>query len=413
MFRSKILWIFFPVFSLLLAAGTPGLYGQSLFGTWQDSQFNITLKLNQDGTYQLQHPNGTSQGTYGVNGNAFWLQDSYGMSTVWYTILRFNQNEFILSDVNGVVINFRRQQQQPQATIPTTPAKTPSTTPTSPAKTLAEKDGLALTSHHIDTGVGLIQFIIGQAVKPSEVKELESQSIVEFNQNPSYFINEMNSLEQSLTTIRSFTDPVRIGLTRQELFSALYQATHTMRERDKPLLIQVLNRYIKVLAYDQANNLVLTDRDADGMLNYLAFNSELAGQTVTVTDSLRQSYASDLIRNFSSMPLETKQLLCSASLIWQLLDANWNMLTPAQKQQYKQAYMAQIAQTSQNSPVYDYQYESPQPRGRSSSDSMRDWNARQNMYSMMNQMNMDSHALSLNIIENIGGTGNYWSVVDY
>jgi hypothetical protein len=32
---------------------------------------------------------------------------------------------------------------------------------------------------------------------------------------------------------------------------------------------------------------------------------------------------------------------------------------------------------------------------------------------MMNEMNMNTHATSLNIIENTGGTGNYWSVVDY
>jgi hypothetical protein len=31
----------------------------------------------------------------------------------------------------------------------------------------------------------------------------------------------------------------------------------------------------------------------------------------------------------------------------------------------------------------------------------------------MNDMSLNNHALSLNIIENIGGTGNYWSVVDY
>ena len=46
-------------------------------------------------------------------------------------------------------------------------------------------------------------------------------------------------------------------------------------------------------------------------------------------------------------------------------------------------------------------------------DAMRDYQARQSMFQMMNDMNMNSHALSLNIIENIGGTGNYWNVVDY
>jgi len=38
--------------------------------------------------------------------------------------------------------------------------------------------------------------------------------------------------------------------------------------------------------------------------------------------------------------------------------------------------------------------------------------ARQNMFRIMNNINHQTHATSLNIIENIGGTGNYWKVVD-
>ncbi len=40
-------------------------------------------------------------------------------------------------------------------------------------------------------------------------------------------------------------------------------------------------------------------------------------------------------------------------------------------------------------------------------------NAKQNMFNMMQNMNTNSHALYMNIAENIGGTGNYWEVVDY
>jgi hypothetical protein len=113
------------------------------------------------------------------------------------------------------------------------------------------------------------------------------------------------------------------------------------------------------------------------------------------------------------MPIEQKRLLCTASLIWQLLESNWNRMTPAQKQQYKSAY---FSQSGQKTPAY----QPPQTGGsytpssaKSPAEQMREYNARQNMYRMMNEMNMNSHALSLNIIENIGGTGNYWNVVDY
>ena len=35
---------------------------------------------------------------------------------------------------------------------------------------------------------------------------------------------------------------------------------------------------------------------------------------------------------------------------------------------------------------------------------------RQQMFNMMNNMSLQNHATTMNIIENIGGTGNYWEV---
>ena len=393
-------------FLLLFMSGTRELSGQSLAGKWRDLQYNVFMELSSQGTYAIQYPQGKSTGRFGVNGNVFWMQDFSGAPPVYYTIVQYTGNLLVLKDVNNLTLNYQRQTAQSQ------PAPTPlPSTSSSPARTLASKDGYTLTSHHIDTGIGLIQFIIGQAIKASEKEELEAQSIKEFNIDPSYFIKEIDSLTQSLQTIRSFTDPVRIGLTRQQLFAALYQATYQMNEADKPLMIQVMNRYIKVLAFDPSNSLVLTDKDTEGMMKYLAFNSELMGQPVILTDALKQSMFSEMVKNFYVMPLKQKQLLCSASLIWQLLEVNWNQLTPAQRDQFKSAFQTQIAQNYQ--PPNDSYTTPPANQNYSTADSMRDYRARQNMMSMMNQMNMDSHALSLNIIENIGGTGNYWSVVDY
>jgi len=386
------------------------LSAQNIAGKWRDNQYNITLELNVSGSYSLQFPNGQSTGRFGINGNIFWMQDASGAQPVYYTIITLTDNLIILQDANGLRLNYQRQ--QPLASSQPAPSQYQPNTHVSPARTLASKNGSTLTNAHIETGVGLIQFIIGQKISPAEVKELEAQSIIEFNQNPAYFIQEINSLAQSLQTLRSFTEPVRIGLARQQLFAALYQATYQMQETDKPLMIQVMNRYIKVLAHDPANGLVLTDKDAEGMTKYLAFNSELMGQSIALSPQLVESVAVELAGNFFSMPLEQKQLLCSASLIWQLLEANWNQLSPAQKEQYKSSFQAQIAQNF-NPSSYNY---SPPPAtsgGSSTADAMRDYRARQHMMQMMNEMNMNTNALSLNIIENIGGTGNYWSVVDY
>ena len=408
MHHQKSNIVFLMVTLSMLVFSTGNLLGQSLAGTWAESKYNVKMILSADGTYTLQYPNGQSRGRYSLNGQTFCMRDASGTNPVCYTVVNFTGNGLVLRDVNGLVLNYQRQGGGGVSKSGTG------------GETLAQKGGYTLTNGHFNAGLGILQFIIGQSVKPSEVQELKAKLIEEFHQAPAEAIRQLNSMGKSLQTIRSATDPVRIGLARQELFAALYKATMNFKEADKPLMIRVMNRYIKVLAFDPANNLLLTNKDANGMLNYLAFNSELMGQKVYLTDAVRHSAMTDMAKQFAAMPIEQKQLLCSASLIWELLESNWNRLTPAQKQQYKSAYYSQIAQNTQSYQTYNQTYNTGSPGSgykssskKSAADMMREHRAKQHMFQMMNEMNMNSHALSLNIIENIGGTGNYWSVVDY
>jgi hypothetical protein len=394
------------VFMTLILAAVPAA-AQSLAGTWVEPQHNAVMTLAADGTYALQYPGGSSRGKYGLNVRLMWMQDASTGMTVWYTVTSLTEDALTLRDSAGLYLNYRRKPAETPAPKLVPDSSRPAVH-SAPARTLDRKDGLTLTSAHVETGVGLVQVIIGRTIKPAEVKEIEARSIVEFNQNPAYFVREIDGLSRSLAVIRGQTDPVKVGLVRQQLFAALHLATAAMREADKPLLIQICNRYVKVLAVDPANKLVLTDRDADGLINYLAFQSGLAGQAVDMGPQLKASFTADLVRSFPSMSLEQKQLVCSASLIWELLESNWSRLTPAQKEQYRASYLnkVQAAPAPSSAP-------GGAPSPKSPGEAMRDYQARQNMMRMMNRMNMNSHALSLNIIENIGGTGNYWKVVDY
>lgn len=389
------------------------LFGQSLAGTWTESRYNVKMVLSENGTYQIQYPKGYSQGLFSINGQTFCMRDASGANPVCYTVVSYSGNDLVMRDVNGVILNYKRQGSVVSGTGQGAGG----------GEILAQKAGYTLNNSHFNAGIGILQFIIGQTVKPSELRELKQKLIEEFQQAPAEVIRQLNSLGNSLQTIRSATDPVRIGLARQELFAALYKATMNFKEEDKPLMIQVMNRYIKVLAYDPNNNLLLTDKDAGGMLNYLAFNSELMGQKIQFNGALRRSTINDLVSRFASMPLEQKRLLCSASLIWELVEYNWNRLTSAQKLQYKNAYSTQIGQNTQSYQSFQQQnynsgnnYQSnsgSSGSNKSAADMRREHRAKQHMFRMMNEMNMNTHATSLNIIENIGGTGNYWSVVDY
>lgn len=284
-------------------------------------------------------------------------------------------------------------------------------------RVIAEQAGHKLTHGHLRTGIDLTHFIIGHKIKDNEIRSLKQKLVEEFKTAPVPILKEITGIANAMEKVYNSTDPLRIGLVRQELFTAFFKATRNMKEDRKPLMIRMINRYIKVLAYDERNNLVLTNRDVDGYMNYLIFNSELSGRKIDANYAVRREVSAQLVKNFHSMPLPQKQMLASASLIWQLFDANWKRMTQSQRNQYIAAYRNQISNNFNRNvqgPGYGQQWKPPQGAHKKSMSQMRsEFNAKQNMFRMMQNMNTNSHALSLNIIENIGGTGNYWNVVDY
>jgi len=415
------------------------LAARNVAGTWHDARIQATMVLHADGTYQLQYPNGSSQGRYTANGNNFCLYHQSGAAAVCYTVTGYNGNQMMLQDANGVMLNYVRQQQQQSPTLPgggvqpqaaPQPA-TPPQAPTAGGGVLAQKGNFTLTSNHLEIGVNLTQFIIGQAVKPSERNELRLKLIEEFNAMPQQALQQIDGLGQSMQKIRSLTNAVQIGYARQQLFAALYKATYQMQEYQKPLLIQVINRYIKVLAFDPANNLVMTDKDALGLMKYLAFNSELMGQKIEISQQLYQSTVAEMVQKFQTMPLQQKQVLCSSGLLWQYVEYCWNQLSPAQKKQYQTQFLAQVQaqnpnyqqyqtqpdyssqQYQQQYQQYQQQYQQQGQTKKSPAEMMRDFNSRQQLYNMMSNMSTMSHVTSLNIIENMGDSGGYWKMTDY
>ncbi len=373
------------LFILLLFSIT---FGQNIFGTWVSPQINATMTLNQDGTFVFDGPNGHYTGAWGVQGQSLVMQDQLGQM-YQYAVTQFSDTVLHLMDGYGNAIAYERPLQTRQQTT-----------------ILAESNGLQLNSGHVQTGIGIIQFIIGQEIKPNEVEELTQSSIEEFQTYPQEFIRQITSLQQSLTTIKSLQDPLQIGTLRQMLIAEFYKATLPMKEADKPLLIRVMNRYVKVLAFDEANNLVLTNKDVTAMIDYIVFSNQLSGIIQTVSNSDREQFTKELVQQFTILPLEQKQFLCSASLAWDLVQKNWQNMAQNQRAQVQQNYAGSVG--SQNQQVYN----GGTPSQQEMAQMQRDFNAQQNMMTMMNNMSLQNHATMLNTIENFGGTGNYWEVTD-
>jgi len=389
---------------------------QSFMGDWSSPQTGIKLSLRANGTYSMVHSAGTSNGNFQIRGNEIWMQDQNGSAPVGYYIA-MNNAALTLTDGNGTPMSFTRAGGTGFQPAPSSsPAPMAQNGPVQ-GQVLSSKNGLQLKQGHVDIGIGLTEFILGYAVTPAERKELQDRLIVEFGMNPQEALRQLNDIGNALNKLHTLTDPAQIGQGRQALFAALYLGTMQMQENQKPLIVQVLNRHIKALAIDQKNQLVLTDRDALGICNYLAFFSTLQGSPVDVTPDYFQSFSSDLVSRFPSFPLEQKQLMCSGSLLWTMIESNWKKMTPDQQRQFQASVLQQMpaqqgyAQNDswKNSSGYSNNTGS---RKKSIAEMQADFNAKQNMFQMMQNMNTQTNATTLNIIENIGGTGNYWEVTD-
>lgn len=402
--RKTLITKYFLLVTLLLAAMLT--FPLNITGTWKEPRFNITLTISPQGSYSLQFPNGSSSGRFQIAKNILLLQDASGTPPVQYIINSCTDTTLILRDAQNIIMNFQRS--------PAVSAPHPS--PTGPP--LATQGAFSLQISHFQDALFLIRFIIGGPVKNQEISELKTKLIQEFHQAPAEMIRQLDSIGQSMNRVRQASNPLLIGLARQELFAALYTATRSMKEEQKPLIIQIINRYIRVLAFDPASNLILTDRDADSMIHWLTFTGELTGAQTAMSHENQEHIRRELAQNFLAMTPEHKKLMTSASLIWLVLDTNWKKMSPTQKQQFKTSFAQQWRQNTMPHPPPAYPPSASfPPTAQNNSASLNqqilDAKARQNMLQIFNRMNLDNHALSLNIIENVGGTGNYWNVTEY
>jgi len=379
------------------------LFAQSQVGTWFCQDYQVQLTLGSDGSYQMQHSGGLSQGVYQVQGNQLWMKDNSAYQSVGYYAAMPDGNHLNLTDGNGVMMSFVRKAEN-SAVAPSQMQN---------GERLASAQGLELFQGHVEVGIGLTEFILGHKVKVSEHQELKAKLIEEFRMAPQETIQQITEIDLALRRLATLQDPVQIGLARQQLYAALFLATAQMNEHEKPLLVQVLNRYIKVLASDPQNQLVLTQQDAMGMMNYLVFLNRCQGIEVQLNKAEQEQFIAEMAQQFQFLPAEQKQVLCCASLIWRTIESNWSNMNAAQRNQFMASMNQQMpAQGYGNANYGQSSHTQNSGTQKSMADMQADFNARQNMFQMMQNMNLNSHATSLNIIENMGGTGNYWEVTD-
>ncbi len=273
--------------------------------------------------------------------------------------------------------------------------------------------GHTLTMEHVDTAVSIIEFITGEPIADQEKTELTESAKEEFPKDPAEWLRQIENLKGSLSQLRQLQDPLQIGMARQMLVSAFHKATRGMAPEQVPLLLRVVYRYVSVLAFDEASSLALTNKDVAAMVDYMEFTFRMAGSDRTFSDAEKVAFSQELATRFPTLPIEQKRFLCSANFMWRLVKANYQRFTPEQRAQLQQQYtqaQAQHYQPAGNDEAAFNRMTVEQQRAYLQQKS-RDNLARQNMFTIMNNVATQNHATMLNTIENFGGTGNYWQVV--
>ncbi len=412
----------FILATLLLSSINMSAQTNPLVGTWHYAAQNSTLVMNADWTFTAKSPTGQSSGkyTYDAN-NILYFMNAYGQAMMTYTILGVDANQINLQDPYGYQVIYVKQQSnvQPNVQPQTAPTNTHVNIPWEKPEfdgPITSSQGHTLKKSHIQVGVALVEFILAKRLSSSEVNELERASIPEFEQSPTAFLGEIEQISNAMKQLYTLSDVAQIGTARQELFSALYFASMNIPTEQQPKLIQVMNRHVNVLAHDATNKLVLTEADIQGMVNYTAFQAQLSGNAQTISEADKAAYRNQMVALFSQLSLQQKQYLCSASLLWDVMETNWKKMTPQQQQQVIAQYQPQLNNNLFN-PNYDeqaeiekwkkYYEEKYPPRKNNSSSNNTCWEC----FKIMQNTMTENHVTMMNVINNMGGgSDNYWKV---
>ncbi len=278
------------------------------------------------------------------------------------------------------------------------------------SQVLASKNGFNYTQADFQKAVRFTEFLCDKKLTDSELSMLKESELADFNADPQTSLQNLNNIETQMQQIYNTADPLQVGLARSVMIANIYYSIQQMPDNNK--FKQIFNNNVLVLAIDPYNGVSLTEKDVEAYFDYLTFYSGLTGQTVVYDRQTRNAYRQSVIDMFLYGDNQTKAMLAVMNTYNKYMQSAYNSLTPQQKQQFA-ASMTQNYNNYEQNYTYDNSTSSYDNTSSSSPDFSKNDAATNQMYfNVMQDYMMQSHATSLNIIENMGNTGNYWEVVN-
>lgn len=262
---------------------------------------------------------------------------------------------------------------------------------------VASAGGHNLTVNDIALAVGLAWFLTNQMPTEEEIEAIAGAEIEEFKADPTAFREGADQVAQLLSQARQYSNPLELGLYRMHVLNVIWGFLEELPAADWGYVLRYAFDRNPVLAYDRDNAMVFTAADGYGAARYLMFvngnTDPTAEQLATIEPTVKA-----LAENYVALPAQVKQQLAIATLMWQMVTAYWPQLTAEQQQQLlaqlQQQQQTAVAQQPNEVPAGTYQ--------NMDAESLR----------ILSEISQMQHVTSMNILENIGGTGDYWEVVE-
>ncbi|MEW5733624.1 MAG: hypothetical protein AB1921_02155 [Thermodesulfobacteriota bacterium] len=370
-----------------------------LTGEWLCGRYNLFLSLQGNGQYALRDPNGqTVRSVWSAENGVLSLQDPGSGRSITYSIKQADGTALRLVDAYGIVLDFERRSPLP-------PAGTPSTSGGAPGP----------AEEQVRTYLRFVGFLVNRPLSEEDAKSIREQAASAFTKNPDEFAKEVRMIDGSMQKAYALTDPVQIGLVRQALMAGLFRERMGNQELDRSPIMRIIDQYCPVLAHDPATGLVLTRNDLAGILDYVEFVQGLGQPGFALDPGTRDTLAREIVGGFPSFSPEQKKAYVTAGLASEWLKKSWRAMNEEQKKRFA----AGFTQGGQSAPAPGAAPGDPFSQGVAQGRRMGQEIGRQagslqggcpRCLTIMADMNTQSHATALNIIENIGGTGNYWEV---
>lgn len=410
--------------------------------TWFDKVNNAQLILSSSGSFNFTNQAGTVQGNYTMQNNYLMMQDTYG-NYYQYSVQTYTDNMLVLVDQYGTTYSYinnngyanqNQVNQNPQTNYPWDDAGY--------KQVLSQSNGLQLRERDLRIYVELLQLLIGQKVLESDISAMRQDFINEFNSNPQMSYQEVRQVETAMSQVYSLNNIQAVAMVREQLTAEFHKLIQQKPEMNNYQFVKVLNRHVQVLSIDSTTNLSLSNQDVDAYINYLQFQAMLSGQNYQLNAQDRMTLQVRLSTEFNSYPAEQKQTLAFASFIWNVVATQWSSLSQSQQQQYisqmqsqmygntyasvtpqtTQNYWNQVSQYNNNNSGYDissienkYRQEAA-AKGMSLSQYLdykqRDMAVNNQIFTSIQNSMTENHATMLNVINNMGGSDDYY-YVDY